>query len=144
LSELGRCFDQIVRGAIAVRFAVEVTAAPGREANDGTHRWWILAGKRDRTPTATRLTDDYNFISLDEWLDRHVFDHPSVKRGNRQAGISKIGVRTIPDTREKEPEQASLGNFDRGGYISWSYRRDDDVTLPRNQTAASRNSITGK
>jgi hypothetical protein len=54
--------------------------------------------RTDRTPAATRLTDDNNFIPLDEWLNRHVFDHPSVNRGNRQSCISKVGVRTIADT----------------------------------------------
>jgi len=97
-SELRRCFDQIVGGAIVVGFAVEVAAAPSRKTYNGTHSWWILAGKRDRTPAATGLTDDNDLIPLDEWLNRHVFDHPCVNRGNRQSCISKVGVRTIADT----------------------------------------------
>src|SRR4029077_11200428 len=37
---------------------------------------------------------------------------------------------TIADTREKQPEQASLWDLDGGGTISRTHRRNDDVTLP--------------
>src|SRR6202008_4540185 len=98
-SELSHRFDQTIRGAITVGFAVEMATAACREADDRPDRARILAGKRDRALAAAGLTDDNHVIPLDEWQGRHVVDYPHVEPRNREPGISEIGVRAVANAR---------------------------------------------
>src|SRR5262249_37325260 len=94
-SKLSRRLDQVIGRAIVIRSAIEMPAATGGKTDDGTYRGRILAGKRDRSPSAARLSDDDGLIALDECLGRHVVDDPPVDGRNGKPGITELGVGTF-------------------------------------------------
>src|SRR5262249_17578888 len=94
-SKLSRRLDQVIGRAIVVRSAIEMPAATGGKTDDGTYRGRVLAGKRDRSPSAARLSDDDGLIALDECLGRHVVDDPPVDGRNGKPGITELDVGTF-------------------------------------------------
>src|SRR5262249_15641653 len=77
-STLSRRHAQVGGREFVVGPAIKMPAATGCKTDDGTYRGRILAGKRNRSPSAARLSDDDGLIALDECLGRHVVDDPPV------------------------------------------------------------------
>src|SRR5262245_45817038 len=128
-SKLSRRLNQVIGRAIVVLSAIEMPAATGGKTDDGTYRSRVLAGKRDSSPSAARLSDDDGFIALDECLGRHVFDDPPVDGRNGKPGITERGVGTFAHYREEDAEQTPLGDLNGRDPVSRTYRCDYRETM---------------
>ena len=55
--ELPRGFDQVIRLAIVIRFAFEMTATTAHKIDHSANHRWVQAGESKGRPTARRLTE---------------------------------------------------------------------------------------